>query len=78
MMHAIAEANDASGVPIPTWKIVASVISTLSRYDAGILTRNADNPSCSMANIVFPQPLKNPLKQNTRHTSRQSHEYGYI
>ena len=44
-------------------------------YETGTRIRNAPATPCSITNLVISIPLKNPMKQNRKHVSRQSIDY---
>ncbi len=47
----------------------------LMTKDTGTLTRKAPMIPCIITNLVYSIPLKNPIKQNKKHVSRQSMAY---
>ena len=49
----------------------------LMMNDTGTLTRNAPAIPWIITNLVCSIPLKNPMKQNRKHVSRQSMEYAF-
>ena len=62
--------TDALGAAIPSSKRVAPDINEQRINATGTLIKNAEQIAFNAAKIVRPQPKKNPLRQNTKGTSR--------
>ena len=61
----IKDANDATGAPKPT-PVSPIFIAIPNRYDAGILNNNEDIIPFVSENVVWPEPIKRPLRQKHR------------
>ncbi len=66
----ICTVEDA-GVASPMWNSDTG-LCLLIKKETGIRTRNDPIMPCTMTNLVFPMPLKNPIKQKKTGVSRQS------
>ena len=64
------------GVASPIWnKDTGSHL--LIRNDTGTRTQKAPMMPWIITNLVYSMPLKNPMKQNRKHVSRQSIAYAF-
>ena len=59
------------GVASPMWNRDTGSHLLMAK-DTGTLTRKAPMMPCIITNLVYSIPLKNPMKQNRKHISRQS------